>query len=94
VYAALMSDIFKIKRAHFLQVESVKTFAKKEDRIAKVFEVFFATQESNKTDYFLLYPKTVAMIDNNQQFFKKSLQTLVMLDNDALAQLAEDCTLT
>jgi hypothetical protein len=94
VYTTLMSDIFKIKWAHFLQVESAKVFAEKTDRIAKVFEVFFATQLStaNRRDYLLLYPKTAAMIDNNQQFFFKSLQSLVMLDNDKLfaAAIEED----
>jgi hypothetical protein len=89
VYTSLMSDVFKIKWAHFLQVYSIKgAVADKYERVANVFKVFFATQESNKGDYFLFYPKTAAMIDNNQQFFMKSLQSLVMLDNDELLEKA------
>jgi len=92
VYTSLLSDIFKIKRAHFLQVESVKTFTEKGERVAKVFETLFATQHmvSNKGEYLVLFPKTAEMIDNNQQFFQKSLQTLIMLDNDKLAELASE----
>jgi hypothetical protein len=85
-----MSDIFKIKRAHFLQVESVHNFAEKPERIAKIFKVFFSEQNPNTMDYLLNFPQTSAMIDNNQNFFMRSLQTLVMLDNDGLAALASE----
>lgn len=71
-------------------MESAKTFVEKTERIARIFEVYFSTEIAmpNKGDYLLNYPKTTAMIDNNQQFFLKSLGTLVMLDNDKLAEFS------
>ena len=90
IYTSLMSDIFKIKRAHFLQVYSVDKFSEKSERIANIFATYFRMKETNASDYQHKYPKTSSMIDNNQSFFLKSLSSLVMLDNDVLYQTAEE----
>ncbi|MDR2540398.1 MAG: hypothetical protein LBD11_01095 [Candidatus Peribacteria bacterium] len=90
IYQALMSDIFKIKRAEVLQVPSTEVFKNKEDRIASIFDTYFSMNNSDKSAYQKLYPKTVTMIDNNQKIIYKSLQSLSLLDNEGLRKKSQE----
>ncbi|GHV25683.1 hypothetical protein FACS1894176_04810 [Bacteroidia bacterium] len=90
IYQALMSDIFKIKRAEVLQVPSTEVFKNKEDRIASIFDTYFSMNNSNKSAYQKLYPKTATMIDNNQKILYKSLQSLSLLDNEGLRKKSQE----
>jgi hypothetical protein len=84
IFTALMSDIFKIKWANFVGVRSVK-LADKKERIDTLFSSYFAMENDKLPSFQLTYPKTSAMIDNNQQHFVKSLQSLKLLDADNLS---------
>ncbi|MDR0860486.1 MAG: hypothetical protein LBO09_05990 [Candidatus Peribacteria bacterium] len=95
VYQTLMSDLFKIKRAEVLQVPSNEVFKSKEDRIAKIFETYFNMSKSDRSEYQKRYPKTSTLIDNNQKILYKSLQSLVILDNEGLRKMSlanTDCS--
>lgn len=87
VFSALMSDIFRIKRANFLGVRSSKLIGKKE-RIDALFAAYFAMEGSTLPDFQLTFPKTTSMVDSNQQFFVKSLQRLKVLDLEKLLDLS------
>jgi hypothetical protein len=89
IFSALMSDIFKVKWANFVGVGSAKS-AGKEARINTLFSAYFAMDSSKLSSFLLSYPKTTAMIDNNQQHFVKSLQTLKILNVEKLVSLSCD----
>ena len=93
IYSTLMSDIFKIKWAHALEVYSDKEFPQKSERIAHVFTTYFLMTGHEASEYIKLYPQTSAMIDNNQQIFRRSLKSLVILDNDTIFERAEQCSI-
>jgi hypothetical protein len=97
IYLALMSDIFKIKQAEILQVSSLESFKSKEDRIALIFETYFHKNETEKNSYQKDFPKTTTMIDNNQKILYKTLQSLVLLDNENIFKQSQEskiCTLS
>lgn len=89
IFTVLMSDIFKIKWANFVGVRSVK-LADKKERIDTLFSSYFAMDSDKLQSFQRDYPKTSAMIDNNQQHFVKSLQSLKILDSDKLS--TKECT--
>jgi hypothetical protein len=83
IFMTLMSDIFKIKWAHFFQVYTVNDLGTKAERVARIFDTYFAMVQD--PSYFQSkFPKTAAMMDSNQRVFLKSLQSVVLLDNTAL----------
>ena len=86
IFTALMSDIFKIKWANFVGIRSDQLGSKKE-RIDALFSLYFSMESDSLPSFTSTYPKTTKMIDNNQQHFVKSLQTLKVLDLDVLSPL-------
>ncbi|MDR2191120.1 MAG: hypothetical protein LBP53_08405 [Candidatus Peribacteria bacterium] len=92
IFRALMSDIFKIKWAHAVFVDADSKFQEKNKRIANIFKTYFLLNESDESVYQKKFPKTSAMIDNQQKQFRKYLQSLTMLDNEALLKASAFCT--
>ena len=91
IFTALMSDIFKIKYAQVLQVNTIKEFdAKKEERVEAFFKGYYFIID--KYDVLsALFPQTVSVLEDNQNYFKTNLlDTLKIMDNSKFAELAED----
>ncbi|MBQ5945082.1 hypothetical protein IJL65_01430 [bacterium] len=91
IFTALMSDIFKIKYAQVLQVNTVKEFdAKKEEKVEDFFNGYYYIID--KYDVLkALFTQTVDVLEDNQSNFKKNLlDTLKIMDNSKFAELAED----
>lgn len=91
IFTALMSDIFKIKYAQVLQVNTVKEFdAKKKERVEAFFKGYYYIID--KYDVLnALFPQTVSVLEDNQNYFKTNLlDTLKIMDNSKFAELAGD----
>lgn len=91
IFTALMSDIFKIKNAQVLQVNTVKRFnANTSERVEDFFGWYFGILDK----YNVLksrFPQTVDVLEKNQDYFKRNLlDKLKILDNSKFAELAED----
>ncbi len=96
IFTAIMSDLFKIEYAQVLHVDSVKNFEDKETRILAFLSWYF-----NITDEYTnvqpLYPQTIEVIDSNQEYYKKVLSTIKLLNNEKLVERVEKtggCPLT
>ena len=89
IFSAIMSDIFKIKYAQAFSVESSDDFSDVEERITSFFSWYFSITESYKNlkDQ---YPKTVDVVNSNQNYYKKVLDTLKILDNSKLADIEKE----
>ncbi len=89
IFTAIMSDIFKIKYAQVLQVNTVKNFeAKTPERVQDFFKGYYYIiqkyQELKK-----LFPQTVEVLESNQEYYKNVLDTVKVMDNSKFAELAE-----
>ena len=86
IFSAIMSDIFKIKYAQALSVDSSENFANVEERMMSFFSwYFFMTDDYKKLKD--QYPKTVDVVNSNQTYYKKVLDTLKILNNSELADI-------
>lgn len=91
IFTALMSDIFKIKYAQVLQVNTVKEFdAKAQEKVEDFFNGYYYIID--KYDVLkALFTQTVDVLESNQKAFKKNLlDTLKIMDNSKFAELAEN----
>jgi hypothetical protein len=96
IFTALMSDIFKIKYAQVLQVNTTKNFdAKTPERVQDFFKgyyyIIYKYQELKS-----LFPQTVDVLESNQKYYKNVLDTIKIMDNTKFAELAESsgCPIT
>ena len=88
IFSAIMSDIFKIKYAQVLHIDSVKRFEKdKKKRVFEFLSWYFKIADEKKLKKF---PDTVDVVDSNQQYYKSVLKKLRLLDNSKLADIAEE----
>lgn len=88
IFSAIMSDVFKIKYAQALHVNSVKNFDKVENRIENFLQWYFKFTDEYKV-LKNTFPQTIAVINGNQEFYRNSLKTIKLFDNDKLSELVE-----
>ena len=95
IFTAIMSDLFKIEYAQVLHVDSVKNFDKKESRILAFLSWYFNITDAY-TNVQPLYPQTIEVIDSNQEYYKRVLGTIKLLNNEELVDRVEKswCPLT
>ena len=86
IFSTVMSDIFKIKYAQVFQVNSVKSLEDKDKRVQSFLSWYFKFSEDFKT-LKARFPETIWVINSNQNFYKRSLNSVQLLDNDMLADL-------
>ena len=88
IFTAIMSDLFKIKYAQSLHVDSVENFTQKEERISDFLSWYF-----NMTDQYkqleIQFPQTIEIIDSNQQKFRDDLKSLKVINNLELVDLVK-----
>lgn len=87
IFEWIMSDLFKIKYAQVLHVDTVDNFDAKE-KVGNFMKWYFSISERydkiNKD-----YSKTISILEWNQRFYKDILSSLKVIDNSQLANLAE-----
>ncbi len=96
IYSAIMTDIFKIKYAQVLHVDTVEDFAEKsKDKVTDFMTWYFSMTE----EYKILkeqFPQTIDVLESNQKYYKKVLDTVKIIDNSSLADraLSSNCPIT
>ena len=89
IFTALMSDVFKIKYAQVLHVNTVKEFdAKSQEKVEDFFKGYYYIID--KYDVLkALFPQTVDVLESNQRYYKNVLDSIKLMDNSKFAELAE-----
>lgn len=96
IFNALMSDIFKIKYAQVLQVNTVKNFdVQTPERIQDFFKGYYYIVDKYQV-LKALFPQTIDVLESNQKYYKNVLDSIKIMDNTKFAELAEDsgCPIT
>lgn len=88
IFSAIMSEVFKIKYAQVINVDNAENFADKEKRIIDFLSGYFNMTDSYKKLQ-SEFPQTISVIDSNQKYYKRVLDTLTFIDNDKLSGIAE-----
>ena len=89
IYSAIMSDIFKIKYAQVLHVDTVEDF-NPEDKVLEFMSGYFDyfKKEWNELNAEYPYIQTIRVLQSNQQYYKRVLGTLKIINNSDLADIA------
>lgn len=96
IFTALMTDIFKIKYAQVLQVNTVENFdAKTPERVQDFFRGYYYIIDKYQV-LKALFPQTVDVLESNQKYYKNVLDTVKIMDNSKLVELVENsgCPIT
>jgi nicotinic acid phosphoribosyltransferase len=94
IYDGIMTDLYKIKYAQVLDVNTVVNFDaiwyKKVLNFMSGYYLLAKTEEYQ--EYLKLkaeYPKTISILESNQRYYKDVLETVKIIDNSMLADLAD-----
>ena len=95
IFSAIMSDVFKIKYAQVFHVDSVEKFEDKETRIMEFLSWYFNIKEEYQNVQ-PKYPQTFEVIDSNQEFYKKVLKNIKLINNEWLVEKVSEswCPMT
>ena len=85
IYSAIMSDLYKIKYAQVLNVNTVQDFPSLWQRKIENFMTGYRLSQKEYRDLKDEYPKTISILKSNQQYYKNVLNTVKILDNSKLA---------
>ena len=90
IFTAIMSDIFKIKYAQVLQVNTVKNYdARTPDRVQDFFKGYYYILDKYQV-LKALFPQTVDVLESNMKYYKNVLDDLIIMENTKFAELAEN----
>lgn len=89
IYSAIMTDLFKIKYAQVLDVDTTKNFDSEWKQKVVDFMSWYYLIHKTYDELKDTYPKTVAILESNQKYYKKVLDTVKIIDNSKLADLAK-----
>ena len=94
IYAGIMSDIFKIKYAQVLNVDTVDNFnIEKEKKALDFLSWYYLLKDggsvTNGNKLKDQYPKTFSVLQTDQKYYKDVLNTVKLLDNSKLAQISQ-----
>ena len=88
IFSAIMTDIFKIKYAQVMHVDSAEDFASKsKDKVVEFMSGYFDMRLQYK-ELKNEFPQTVDVLESNQKYYKKVLDTVKIIDNTAMADKA------
>ena len=93
IFSAIMSDIFKIKYAQVLHVDTTKNFESEYRSKVEAFMSGYYNMNPIDWDYRRLkatFPQTISVLESNQKYYKKVLDTMKIIDNSLLADKALD----
>ena len=89
IYAGIMSDIFKIKYAQVLNVDTVDNFSiEKEKKALDFLSWYFFLKDGKSLEN--QYPKTFSLLQTDQKYYRDVLNTVKILNNSKLAQISQD----
>jgi len=94
IYKGIMTDLYKIKYAQVLDVNTVVNFDSIWYKKVLNFMSWYYLLAKTETfdEYKKLkseYPKTIAILESNQRYYKNVLDTVKIIDNSMLADLAD-----
>jgi hypothetical protein len=90
IFTALMSDIFKIKYAQVLQVNTTENYdGKISERVEDFFKGYYYILDKYEV-LKKLFPQAVDVLESNQKVYKNVLDTVKIMNNSEFAKLAED----
>ena len=89
IYYAIMSDIFKIKYAQVLNVDTTEDF-NSEDKVVQFMSWYFNyfKKDFNELNADYPYKQTIGVLQSNQKFYKRVLDTVKIINNSELANIA------
>jgi len=90
IYSAIMSDLFKIKYAQVLHVDKSEDFDSKkkvEEFMSWYFDYYKKDFKELNTDY--PFSQTIRVLQSNQQYYKRVLDTVKIINNSVLADDGE-----
>ena len=89
IFAWIMSDLFKIKYAQVLDVNTSENFESDKNKKVEDFMGWYYFMKVDKyEDLKKTYPKTISILESNQRYYKNVLDSLKIIDNSKLANLA------
>ena len=91
IYTAIMSDLFKIKYAQALHLNTTEDF--EENLEKKIVEFMSGYYNYDKKTYPELeddYKQTMSVIKSNMQYYKRVLDTIKIINNAELSDMAEE----
>jgi len=96
IFSAIMSDMFKIKYAQVLHIDNTENFEAEYRSKVEAFMSGYFNMNPIEWDYRRLkatFPQTISILESNQKYYKRVLDTVKILDNTALADnaLASGC---
>ncbi len=86
IYSGIMSDLFKIMYAQVLDVDDVDTFEATNSLKSFMSGYYMINDEPSILES--TYPKTIDILKSNQSEYKNVLDSIIILDNPKLANLA------
>jgi len=87
IFEAIMSDLFKIKYAQVLDVDTNKNFESVKMKKVESFMGWYFWFSGEYKDIKDEYPKTISILESNQRFYKNTLDTVKILNNQKLADI-------
>ncbi len=88
IFEWLMSDLFKIKYAQVLHVDSNENFEAKK-KVEEFMKGYFLINGWYDKDLKKNYSKTVSTLESDQKYYKNVLNSVKIIDNSKLVGLAE-----
>ena len=89
IYSAIMTDLFKIKYAQVLDVNTAKNFDSEWRQKIEDFMHWYYLMDNKYEELKDMYPKTVAILESNQKYYKRVLDTIKIIDNSKFADLSK-----
>ena len=88
IFDWIMSDLFKVKYAQVLNVDSVEKFNVKNS--VKSFMSWYYSITDDYEDIKKEYSKTVSILEKDQKYYKNVIDKIKLIDNSKLAKLVQD----
>ena len=96
IFGTIMSDLFKIKYAQVLHLNSVNGVGSSDKKVVESFLSWYFNLTEEYEKLVKLFPQTIDVVKSNQWYYKKVLNSLKIINNDKLSDLSNDswCSLT
>lgn len=88
IYSSIMSDLFKIKFSQVLHVDKSDNFDSEKNKKVEAFMSWYYSIDKKYDDIKTLYPKTVSTLESDQIYHKNILDSLKIINNTKLSNLA------
>ena len=90
IFEGIMRDLFKIKYAQVLDVNTSENFESEKNKKVEDFMSWYYFMKAEKHEELKQkYPKTISVLESNQRYYKNVLDSLKIIDNTKLADMAK-----